>query len=417
MPHPIKLIVAVAMYVFAMTSTASGQTQDLPNAMTWLAPSGTSASNQALDSSGNGAFSGYRRYSMPSSYMPDGMYLPPPRIVWDDTLGYWDNSQVIDAGGYYTDDANSGIWYSEEAYYGAHPDAISPTGEILQSALYYPNWVINPVWVSTPGYRTISDDVPRQYYATESVNVYVALGDSMVAVQRTLTILEKMPSGDDAQVSSTTSLEAAYLDWSTGLFSTGEFYASFPQQQTDPGEGGDSAWQQPPKEEVVEVDIGYNVVRRVPGDYYHSFVILKDLLSSDQFVTGSRPLIIDIQSQFYTEPAILIIINPTSANYTDQEDDNPSRTFDTQKVGVVYAPYEDVKNYATAFGIAVRSQEVPYEPTGYLGYNSNGYTSTFLNYLGFSVSSPNLTHALIGFDSRLPALTSLQPSTWSIVQE
>ena len=238
---------AAVMYVVVTTCTVSGQTQELPNAMTWLAPSGTSASNQGLDSYGNGTFSGLRRYWMPPSYMPDGMYPPPPRIVWDDTLGYWDHSQVTDAGGYYTNDANSGTWWSAETYYQAHPEAMSSTGEILQPALYYPNYVINPVWVSTPGYRTIPDEVPRQYYATESVDVYVAIGDSVVAIQRTLTILERMPLGDVARVSSTTSPEVAYLDWPSGLFSTGEFYASFPQKQTDPGEGNDAAGQPPPR--------------------------------------------------------------------------------------------------------------------------------------------------------------------------
>ena len=173
----------------------------------------------------------------------------------------------------------------------------------------------------------------------------------------------------------------------------------------------------PPPEDIVEVDIGYNIVRRIPGDYYHSFVILKDLSSSNQFVTGSRPLIIDMQTPFYTDPAILVILNPTSANYVDQEDDNPSRTFDVQKVGDFFAPYADAKNYATAYGIAVRSQEIGYEPTGYFGYNSNGYTSTFLNYLGFTFVSQSLAHDLIGFDNHLPSLTNFQPSTWSLVQE
>jgi hypothetical protein len=400
MPHPIKLIVAVAMYVFAMTSTASGQTQDLPNAMTWLAPSGTSASNQALDSAGNGAFSGYRRYSMPSSYMP------PPRIVWDDTLGYWDNSQVIDAGGYYTDDANSGMWYSEEAYYGAHPDAISPTGEILQSALYYPNWVINPVWVSTLGYRTIPDDVPRQYYATESVNVYVALGDSMVAVQRTLTILEKMPSGDDAQVSSTTSLEAAYLDWATGLFSTGEFYASFPQQQTDPGEGGDSMGQAAPTANIVEVDIGYT---RVILNAYHTFTLFTDtsVCGGLQYEVRAGPS--DIFGPTLIDGGDLFA---RAEAYDENAKDRPSETLGLQKIGTLETTISEAYNYGLNFASAVNYLNLDYSPLNWnSGYNCNSFTSTFLEYLGFTSVIPVLWAP--GFDPILPPL-SVAPSPFNV---
>lgn len=392
MPHPIKLIVAVAMYVFATTSTASGQTQDLPNAMTWLAPSGTSASNQALDSAGNGAFSGYRRYSMPSSYMPDGMYLPPPRIVWDDTLGYWDNSQVIDAGGYYSDDTNSGMWYSEEAYYGAHPAAISPTGVILQSALYYPNWVINPIWVSTPGYRTIPDDVPRQYYATESVNVYVALGDSMVAIQRTLTILEKMPSGDDVQVSSTTSLEADYLDWSTGLFSTGEFYASFPQQQTEPGEGGDST-SQPTPETISRVGIELGFTHIAFTNYaYHTFVIFTDsnVTLGNQFETRAGP---DYGGLIFAETAAF------DSNATD----TPSQTVNRQSIGYVLTDFNIVLKYANDFSSALNASQTRYDGLASDGgYNSNSYSSTFLTYLGFSQVDP--ANWSPGFNTNIPYL-------------
>jgi hypothetical protein len=394
MPHPIKLIVAVAMYVFAMTSTSSGQTQDLPNAMAWLTPSGTSASNQALDSAGNGAFSGYRLYSMPSSYMPDGMYLPPPRIVWDDTLGYWDNSQVIDAGGYYTDDTNSGMWYSEEAYYGTHPDAISPTGEILQSALYYPNWVINPVWVSTPGYRTISDDAPRQYYATESVNVYVALGDSVVAVQRTLTILEKMPSGDDAQVSSTTSLEAAYLDWSTGLFSTGEFYASIPQNQAEPepSEGSDATGQTTPTTDLVEVDMGYILVG---FGAYHTFTIFTDtsICGGQQYEVRAGPWERDDGSY----------LGASSEAYTDYATDKPSETVSLQKIGTMETSISTAYKYGQDFVSAVNSSNIGYNFISWgSGYNSNSFTSTFLTYLGFG--SVNTTLWTPGFNSNLPPL-------------
>ena len=389
MPHPIKLIVAVAMYVLATTSTVSGQKQDFPNAMTWLAPSGV---NQALDSSGNGAFSGSRPYSLPSSYMPDGMYLPPPRIVWDDTLGYWDNSQAIDAGGYYTDDTYSGIWYTEEAYYGAHPAAISPTGEILQSALYYPSWVINPVWVSAPGYRTIPDDVPRQYYATESVNVYVAPGDSMVAVKRTITIIEKMPSGDDVQVSSTTSLEASYLDWSTGLFSTGEFYASFPQQQTDPGEGSDTTGQTTQTTDLVEVDMGYILVGL---GAYHTFTIFTDtsICGGQQYEVRAGPWKINEDSY----------LDAISEAYTEYATDKPSETVSLQKIGTMETSISTAYKYGQDFASAVNSSNIGYNSISWgSGYNSNSFTSTFLIYLGFG--SVNTTLWTPGFNSNLPPL-------------
>jgi hypothetical protein len=406
MPNLVMFIMSVTMYVLATTSTASGQTQDLPNAMTWLAPAGTSVSNQVLDSAGNGAFSGYRRYSMPSSYMPDGMYLPPPRIVWDDTLGYWDNSQIIDAGGYCTDDANSGMWYSEEAYYGAHPDAISPTGEILQSALYYPNWVINPVWLSTPGYRTIPDDVPRQYYATETVNVYVALGDSMVAVQRTLTVLEKMTSGDDAQVSSTTSLEEAYLDWSTGLFSTGEFYPSFPQQQTEPGEGGDSTGQAAPTANVVEVDIGYT---RVILNAYHTFTLFTDtsVCGGLQYEVRAGPS--DVFGPTLTDGGDLFA---RAEAYDENAKDRPSETIGLQKIGTLDTTISEAYNYSLNFAFAVNYLNLDYSPLNWnSGYNRNSFTSTFLEYLGFTTVIPALWAP--GFDPILPPL-NITPSPFNV---
>ena len=360
--------------------------------MTWLAPSGTSAENQALDNYGNGAFSGSRRYSMPSSYMPDGMYLPPPRIVWDDTLGYWDNSQVIDVGGYYTDDINSGIWWGEEAYYEAHPAAISPTGEILQPALYYPHFVINAAWVSIPGYRTIPDDVPRQYYATESVNVYVALGDSMVAIQRTLTVFEKMPSGDDVQVSSTTSPEVAYLDWSTGLFSTEEFYASFAQKQTDAGEGIDAP-NPPPPETVsrVGIELGFTHIQ-ITNYAYHTFIIFtdSDVTLGNQYESRAGP---GYNSYIYAETAAF------DSNATDK----PSETVDRQSVGYVLAEFSDVLAYANNFSAALNASNTQYDGLANNGrYNSNSYSSTFLAYLGFNQVIP--IDWAPGFNTNIPYL-------------
>ena len=293
---------AALMFVVVATSSASAQTQELPNAITWLAPSGTSASDQGLENYYNGTFHGSRRYSMPASYAPDGMYLPPPRVVWDDTLGYWDNSQVVDIGGYYTDDTNSSMWWSPEDYYNAHPEAISPAGEILQPATYHPNLAINPVWISTPGYRSIPNEIPRQYYASESVDLYIAVGDSMVAIQRTLTILEKMPSGDDAQVSSTTTQEAAYLDWATGSFSTGEFQASFPTASEDPviqdpGEGNDTNTHLYPHMFVLDTSIfpndieaGCKFISVVSFNYNHDSDTVENLYTYKQIGSTNVPI-------------------------------------------------------------------------------------------------------------------------------
>lgn len=403
MPYPIRLITAALMFVAVATSSASAQTQELPDAITWLAPSGTSASNQGLENYYNDVtFYGSRRYWMPSSYAPDGMYIPPARIVWDDTLGYWDNSQVSDIGGYYTDDANSLIWWSLEAYYEAHPEAMSSTGEILQPAIYHPHYAINPVRVSTPGYRTLPDEVPRQYYAAESVNVYVALGDSMVAIQRTLTIFEKMPSGDDVQASSTTSPEIAYLDWSTGLFSTGEFYASFPQQQTDPGEGGDSPAQTTPTPDLVQVDLGYTRIKDL--DVYHTFTLFTDtsICGGQQYVVRAGLWMRD--GNDYLEAL--------AEAYNENSNDRPSETVSLQKIGAMEAPISAAYTYGQNFASAVNSSNFGYNPLSWgFGYNSNSFTSTFLSYLGFS--SVNTTLWTPGFNTNLPSI-GIEPATFVV---
>lgn len=399
MPHPIRLITIAAMSVAVATSSASAQTQELPNAITWLAPSGTSASDQGLENSYNGTFHGSRRYWMPSSYAPDGMYLPPPRIVWDDTLGYWDNSQVVDVGGYYTDDTNSSMWWSPEDYYNAHPESISPTGEILQPATYHPNFAINPAWVSTPGYRTLSDEVPRQYYAVESVDLYIAVGDSAVAVQRSLTILEKMPSGDDVQVSSTTTLEATYLDWSTGLFSTAEFQATFPSKQTnqDPGEGGDATAQTTPTTDLVEVDIGYtNVILNA----YHTFTLF-----IDTSVCGGLQYEVRAGPSSFIGPTLTDIgdLIATAETYDEDAKDRPSETIALQKIGTLDTSISDAYYYGLNFATAVNNLNLDYSPLNWnSGYNCNSFTSTFLEYLGFSSMVPTLWAP--GFDPILPPL-------------
>jgi hypothetical protein len=202
--------------------------KSLPTEILWVADSLAGGAKVSLSSSSEGVFVASRYYSLPSTYHPEGDYVGPARWVWDDNLGYWDESHKVDVGGDYTNSARAGKWPTEAAYYLDNPPNYDENGEIIDPAIYCPILVATPVWVPAPGYRLLGDETPRQFYAFESVIVCISTNSTGVGIRRNLSVFEKMLDGMDYEVSVKSTDETANIDWDSGLLSTPEFELIFP---------------------------------------------------------------------------------------------------------------------------------------------------------------------------------------------
>lgn len=131
-------------------------------------------------------------------------------------------------------------------------------------------------------------------------------------------------------------------------------------------------------------------------------MIISESKNGNQLVTRAGPV-----SAFPNLDKLASFTTP----YELQPDDNPGATVDVQPIGFVYATYNEVMNYALSYGAAVDAASINYSATAMFGYNSNGYSSTFLSYLGFTGITPKLSAP--GFDSQLPSLSGFNASTWS----
>jgi RHS repeat-associated protein len=142
---------------------------------------------------------------------------------------------------------------------------------------------------------------------------------------------------------------------------------------------------------AANISIGYT---QVPGfgihGQHHTFTIIQDTETGEQMVTRAGPSAAD--GGFNPIGMGLGFLQADVRNYQTHKRDNPSATLHIQPVGVIEGNYADVVGAAQSFRDVTNSNQITYSPVGggVAGLNSNSYTGTFIQSLGFSRPTPDL---------------------------
>jgi len=156
-------------------------------------------------------------------------------------------------------------------------------------------------------------------------------------------------------------------------------YASNPISQSDPS-GLDA-----------NISLGYT---KTPGfdihGQYHTFTLIQDTETGEQIVTRAGPSAAD--GVFNPIGMGLGFLQADVRNYQTHKRDNPSATLHIQPVGVIEGNYADVVGAAQNFRDVTNGNKISYSPAGggVAGLNSNSYTGTFIQSLGFPRPTPDL---------------------------
>ena len=142
---------------------------------------------------------------------------------------------------------------------------------------------------------------------------------------------------------------------------------------------------------AANISIGYT---QVPGfgihGQHHTFTIIQDTETGEQMVTRAGPSAADgvhkpsgVGFGYLKADALPYLLHPR---------DNPSVTVHIQPVGVVQGDFSAVVSAAQNFRDITNGNKITYSPVGggVAGLNSNSYTGTFIQSLGFSRPTPDL---------------------------
>lgn len=173
----------------------------------------------------------------------------------------------------------------------------------------------------------------------------------------------------------------------------------------------------------AQISIGYTKAAGYPIHHqYHTFTLIADTETDQQFITRAGPSANTGGASGSALSASLAggsvsgaagnggsgglglgYLQADTALYSKHLKDNPSTTLFIQPVGVVNADFSDVVNAAYSFEQITNQNEITYAPLdgGVSGYNSNSYTGTFIQSLGFERPSPMLSTP--GFQSGRPS--------------
>jgi hypothetical protein len=130
----------------------------------------------------------------------------------------------------------------------------------------------------------------------------------------------------------------------------------------------------------VDVTLGYTAV--AGGTAYHTFVILTDRATGQQFATRAGPA---SRTQGISFPNGFGSIVAVSNTWDRFFPDSPENTLTTQPVGVSNKPFGDLIEATFAFQNLVNSGEITYHA---LTQNSNSYAFTYLDWIGMPRPEP-----------------------------
>ena len=155
--------------------------------------------------------------------------------------------------------------------------------------------------------------------------------------------------------------------------------------------GGNPISNSDPSGLAANISIGYT---QVPGfgihGQHHTFTIIQDTETGEQMVTRAGPSAAD--GGFNPIGMGLGFLQADVRNYQTHKRDTPSATLHIQPVGVVQGDFSAVVSAAQNFRDVTNSNQITYSPVGggVAGLNSNSYTGTFIQSLGFSRPTPDL---------------------------